>query len=224
MPLYSVIIPTLNEEENLELLLNHLRSFDEDIEIIISDGGSRDNTIKIAESFNVKICRSSPGKGLQLNEGTKYAEGKTLIYLHADTFLPQNSFILINDFFCNSHNKIATFKLSFDTENFLMKLYCRATKFDTIFTTFGDQAIVIEKEFLKSLGGFPNIKLFEDVELFRNARKVAPIYKFPAAVITSGRRFYKKGIILTQLFNIYYFTLYLMKVNPDKIYEKYFGK
>lgn len=222
MTLYSIIIPTLNEEENIGKVLQHLNLFNEDIEIIIADGGSTDNTINIAESFNIKICKSPPGKGIQLNEGTKYANGKILIYLHADTFLPQNAFNLIKDYFTKDEVKIATFALNFDSNKLLMKLYSRFTKFDSMFTTFGDQAIVVKKDFLKSAGGFPQIKIFEDVEFFRVVRRKTKIYKLPAVVVTSSRRFYKKGIISTQLLNIYFFILYLLKVHPDKIYKKYF--
>ena len=222
MPRYSIIIPTLNEEPNIHKLLTHLKNFNDDIEIIISDGRSTDDTIKIAESFNVTICNSQTGKGQQLNEGAKLATGKILIFLHADTFLPTNAFEIINDFFQKDEIKIATFKLCFDSENIFMKLYCRFTEFDSMFTTFGDQAIVIKKDFFERLGGFPNFKIFEDVEFFRKVRKHTKIYKLPSEVITSSRRFYKKGIILTQLLNIYFFILYLLKVHPDKIYKKYF--
>ena len=219
---YSIIIPTLNEEDNIQRLLQHLKSFKKDKEIIIVDGGSGDNTLKLAESFGVKICKSPPGKGKQLNEGTKHAKGKILIYLHADTFLPTDAFNLVQEYFSRDEVRIATFKLSFDSNNFFMKTYCRFTNFDSMFTTFGDQAIIAKKEFINEMGGFPNIRIFEDVEFFRNVRKRTKIYKLPASVITSGRRFYKKGIITTQLLNIYFFILYLLKVSPDKIYKRYF--
>lgn len=219
---YSIIIPTLNEEVNIHKLLAYLKNFKEDIEIIISDGGSTDNTIKIAESHNVKICKSQTGKGHQLNEGAKFANGEILIFLHADTILPSNAFVIINDFFQIDEIKVAVFKLRFDSENIFLKTYNWFTKFDSMFTTFGDQAIVIKKEFFESVEGFPNIKIFEDVEFFRKARKYTKIYKLPAEVITSSRRFYNKGIILTQLLNIYFFILYLLNVHPDNIYKKYF--
>ena len=86
MSKYSVIIPTLNEERYLPPVLEHLKKIDEDLEIIIADGGSKDNTVKIAESFNVKVCKSKKGKGFQLNNGAGCATGDILIFLHADTF------------------------------------------------------------------------------------------------------------------------------------------
>ena len=163
-----------------------------------------------------------PNRGLQLNEGTKFAKGNVLIYLHADTFLPPNAFNLIQKLFTNEKVNIAAFKLCFDSNNIFMKSYCWFTKFDTMFTTFGDQAIVIKKSFLSDMGGFPNFRIFEDVEFFRRVRKKTKVYKFPQAVVTSSRRFYKKGVILTQLLNVYFFILYLLKVDTDIIYKKYF--
>jgi rSAM/selenodomain-associated transferase 2 len=222
MSKYSVIIPTLNEEKCLPSVLEHLNIFDEDIEIIIADGGSKDNTVKIAESFNIKVCKSEKGKGIQLNNGAGCATGGILIFLHADTLLPANAFGLINDLLLVRKVDIATFKMKFDKESFLMDMYSWFTKFDSIFTTFGDQAIVIRREFFNELNGFPNLTIFEDLELCRKARSKTKIYKLPAFVTTSARRFETIGILKNQLFNGLYILQYLVGIHPDKIYKKYF--
>ena len=222
MSKYSVIIPTLNEEKYLPPVLEHLKKFDEDLEIIIADGGSEDTTVKIAERFNVKVCRSEKGKGIQLNNGAGCAKGAVLIFLHADTFLPLNAFSLINEYLLVRKVEIAAFKMKFDKESFLMDIYSWFTKFDSIFTTFGDQVIVIRREFFNELNGFPNLTLFEDVELCRKARSKTKIYKLPAFVTTSARRFETKGTLKTQLLNGLYILQYLVGKDPDKIYKKYF--
>ena len=134
MSKYSVIIPTLNEEEYLPPVLEHLKKIDEDLEIIIADGGSKDNTVKIAERFNVKVCKSEKGKGFQLNNGAGCAKGAVLIFLHADTFLPANAFNLINKYMLVRKIDIAAFKMKFDKESFLMDMYSWFTKFDSVFT------------------------------------------------------------------------------------------
>jgi rSAM/selenodomain-associated transferase 2 len=219
---YSIIIPTLNEEKFLPLLLKQSEQFNEDFEIIIADGGSKDNTLKTADDFDVKICRGEKGKGLQLNNGAKCSSGKVLIFLHADTFLPADAFNVISEYMFISNVNIATFKMKFDTENFLMKIYSWFTKFDSIFTTFGDQVIVIRRSFFDELGGFADFPLFEDVELLRKARKETKVYKLPSYITTSGRRFVRNGIIKTQLLNGLYIMEYLLGVSPTKIYKKYF--
>ncbi|MGB5894962.1 MAG: TIGR04283 family arsenosugar biosynthesis glycosyltransferase [Ignavibacteriaceae bacterium] len=222
MSKYSVIIPTLNEEKYLPPVLEHLENIDENIEIIIADGGSKDNTVKIAERFNVKVCKSGKGKGLQLNNGAGCATGDILIFLHADTFLPVNAFSLINEYFVVSKINIAAFKMKFDKESFLMVIYSWFTKFDSVFTTFGDQVIVIRRDFFNELNGFPNLTIFEDLELCRIARSKTKIYKLPAFAITSARRFEKRGILKSQLLNGLYILQYLVGIDPDKIYKKYF--
>lgn len=219
---YSIIIPTLNEERYLPSVLDHLINLDGDLEIIIADGGSKDNTVKVAESFNVKVCKSDKGKGIQINNGAGCATGEILIFLHADTFLPQNAFSLINEYLLVRNVTIATFKMKFDEKSFLMDLYSWFTKFDTIFTTFGDQVIVVRRSLFEELNGFPDIPLFEDVELFRKARRKTKVYKLPSYVTTSARRFKRKGILKTQLLNGLYIVEYLIGISPKNIYLKYF--
>jgi rSAM/selenodomain-associated transferase 2 len=219
---YSIIIPTLNEEEFLPRVLTNLQKFREEIEIIISDGGSTDNTIKIAENLGAKVCSSKKGKGMQMNRAVQSSNGEVLIFLHADTFLPDDTLYLINKFFFTGKIDIATFKMKFDSENLVMKIYSWFTRFDSIFTTFGDQVIVVRRNFFNELGGFPNLPIFEDVEFFRKARKSKTIYKLQSFATTSARRFEKRGILKTQLLNGFYILSYFAGKNPDNIYSKYF--
>ena len=219
---YSIIIPTINEEEFLPRVLTNLQKFSEEIEIIISDGGSTDNTIKIAESLGAKVCNSKKGKGMQMNKAAQSSKGEVVIFLHADTFLPDDALYLINKFFFTGKIDIATFKMKFDSKNLVMKIYSWFTRFDSIFTTFGDQVIVVRRNFFNELGGFPNLPIFEDVEFFRKARKTTTIYKLPSFATTSARRFEKRGILKTQLLNGFYILSYFTGKNPENIYNTYF--
>jgi rSAM/selenodomain-associated transferase 2 len=219
---YSIIIPTLNEEDYLPEVLNHLKQFREDFEIIITDGGSVDDTIRLAQSFKTKIVKSNQSKGMQLNSGTLNSSGEILIYLHADTFLPKDAFTLINEFFFTGKIDIATFKMKFDSSNRIMRIYSWFTKFESKFTTYGDQVIVLNRNFYNEIGGFPVISVFEDVELLKNARKKTKIHKLPSYVTTSARRFEKYGFLKTQLLNAWYHLQYHLGVSTEKIYKSYF--
>ena len=103
-----------------------------------------------------------------------------------------------------------------------MNIYSWFTKFDSTFTTFGDQVIVIQRGFFNELNGFPKLTIFEDVELCRQARSKTKIYKLHAFVTTSARRFETRGAIKTQLLNGLYILQYLAGKDPDNIYKKYF--
>jgi len=204
--------------------LEQLKKTNENLEIVIADGGSLDNTLIIAENSGAVICKSECGRGLQLAAGAKLANGKVLIFLHADTLLPANAFELIDEYFSRKNIKIATFRMKFDYDHPLLNLYSWFTRFDSIFTNFGDQVIVVLKSFYDELGGFRKIKIFDDVDFLRKARKKTKVYKLPANVVTSARRFLNKGIIKTQILNSYYILEYLLGTDEEKIYKKYFGE
>ncbi len=203
--------------------MEQLKSLGNNHEVIVTDGGSKDNTIGIAKSFNTKVCIGEKGRGKQLLDGASCSNGDVLIYLHADTLLPDDAFEQIDKLFTNDEVKIASFRMRFDDNHPVLKLYSYFTRFDSFFTNFGDQVIVIKKDFYNELNGFEAIKIFEDVDLLRRARKRTKVYKIPAYVITSARRFLKVGVFKMQLKNFFYLMNFLAGSDKDKIYNKYFG-
>ena len=187
------------------------------------DGGSTDDTVAVSRNYNAAVLFSEKGKGIQLNQGADYADGDILLFLHADTFLPENAFDFLDVHFADEVNKLTTFRLAFDLDHTLMRAYESFSKYDSILTTFGDQCIVIRKSFFEKLGRFPEIPIMEDIALLRKARKFTTIIKQPVPVLTSSRRFVKNGLITTQLLNAWYIFLYLIGINPSYIHSKYFN-
>jgi hypothetical protein len=120
----------------------------------------------------------------------------------------------MTNYFTDPNIQIGTFRLAFDSQNAMLRFYCSFTKFDSMFTRFGDQCIVIRKSFFNEIGGFPDWPLFEDVHLLRLARRRTKIISFPSRVITSARRFVARGIIRTQILNGFLLLLYLCGVSP----------
>lgn len=218
---FSVIIPTLNEAKFIQTTIQRIRDLDESAQIIIADGESSDETVQICRKAKLEVVFSKRGRGSQCNAGAEKASGDVLLFLHADTFLPQNAFQLLSDYFSNEQIKIGTFRLSFDSPNPMLRFYCMFTKFDSMFTRFGDQCIVVRKSFFKELRGFPDWPLFEDVHLLRLARQRMAIISFPSYVITSARRFKTRGIIRTQIFNGLLLFLYLLGVSPVHLAKWY---
>jgi rSAM/selenodomain-associated transferase 2 len=211
---FSVIIPTLNEAKFIQPTIQRIRDLDESAQIIIADGESWDETVQLCQKAKLEIVFSKLGRGSQCNAGAEKASGDILLFLHADTLLPPNAFELLADYFSNPQIKIGTFRLSFNSENPMLHFYCLFTKFDSMFTRFGDQCIVIRKSFFNEIGGFPDWPLFEDVHLLRSARRRTSVVSFPSQVITSARRFERRGIIRTQIFNGLLLLLYLFGVSP----------
>jgi len=221
---YSVIIITYNEEEKI---LDCIKSVNDasrniyDVEIIISDGGSTDNTYNIVRKEKIVFNKSLIGRGVQCNSGARLANGEILIFLHADTLFPINGFTILENTFTNIDVQIGTFRLMFDEQSFIYRIYSFFTQFDSIFTSFGDQCIIVRKNFFNKLGGFPNWHIFEDVHFLRKARKEIEIHSFKGTVITSARRFKKNGLLFQQLRNLYYIFLYFTGINHKNLKAKY---
>jgi rSAM/selenodomain-associated transferase 2/rSAM/selenodomain-associated transferase 1 len=221
---FSVIIPTYNEENTIASCIHRVRQLEKNAEIIVADGGSTDNTLAIAQELNVFICHSEKGRGRQYNLAASHASGDVLLFLHADTMLPENAFEFLCKYFSNSSVNVGTFRLSFDVRHWLLDVYSWFTRFDSVFTRFGDQCIVVRKSFFDSIGGFSAWPIIEDVEFLSRARKREKIHSFPASVITSARRFLHNGIIRQQLRNAYYLLLYFLGVSPARIASLYSKK
>lgn len=220
---YSLIVPCLNEEKFITECLRSIRkSFNSD-EIILVDGGSSDKTLELAYQFNVRIIKSTGGRGVQMNIGAEEASGDIFIFVHADTFIPDNARHLIENAFSNSDIKIATFRLGFDADHKILNFYSKFSNYDSMFTKFGDQCIIIRKTFFREIGGFPNWSIFEDVHLLNKARKKSKIKILAAEVVTSARKFLLGGIIRTQFRNAFLFLQYFIGLDQKKIARNYYS-
>ena len=223
---YSVIIPTFNEKTVIKKVLTDLNLLREnlpyEIEIIISDGNSSDGTIEICNDFDLTLIHSDKGRGKQLSSGANASKGNVLIFLHADVEIPKDLFLFLDDNF-GSDAKVAAFRMRLNVKNLLYKLYSFFTRFDSVFTTFGDQGIIVKKDFYNLLGGFREIPLMEDVDFLQKARSKTKIIKFNKEINVSTRRFEKVGIIKTQLKSFICIVSFLFGVDPNKIYKFYYS-
>jgi rSAM/selenodomain-associated transferase 2 len=221
MPKISCIIPTLNAQDHLGACLRSLRPGAE--EIIVADGASTDNTRAIAQDFGARFISSARGRGVQCNAGAKAAGGDVLAFIHADSLLGDNALATAASAFEDGRCQLAKFTLGFDHDHWLLRASSWCARFDSLWTSFGDQGIVIRRSFFDELGGFKDMPLFEDVDLFRRARRKTKIRLLPAPVVTSARKFKEGGVIRQQLKNGWLIARYLGGASPEKLYESYYA-
>jgi rSAM/selenodomain-associated transferase 2/rSAM/selenodomain-associated transferase 1 len=220
---FSVVIPTLNEETNIRECVFNVRNMGPEVEVIVADGGSNDRTVQVAHEAGAAVCRSRCGRGTQMNAGAALASGDILLFLHADTKLPTNVFDVLADFFQDGNVQVGTFRVTYAPNHVALSLYSILARYDTIFSSFGDQCIVVRKQFFTSLGGFPDWPLFEDVHFLRMARAKTHIYKFPATVQTSSRRLQQNGVLRQLARDVWYIVQYLRGVPSEQLAAKYDG-
>lgn len=217
----SVIIPTLNEAAGLAATLDRVRSVLPHAEIVVADGGSTDGTAGIALAHGVRLVSGPRGRGRQLAAGAEVAHAEVLLFLHADTRLPPDALAVIERGLADPRVRIGTFRLSFDSGSWFLRVCAWFTRYDSVFTRFGDQGIVVRRDFYTQLGGFPAWPLFEDVELLRRARRLTRIISFPSAVITSARRFRRGGHLGQQCRNGWLLCRFLAGTSPYILAAEY---
>ncbi len=206
----SIIIPTYNEEngigETLRNIYKHVNNKN-NIEVIVTDGGSTDNTLHVVKEFPVRtILSKEKSRAVQMNTGVSIARGNILYFLHADTFPPKNFDILIANAVKN-HFNAGCFNMKFDYQHRFLQMNAWFTRFNLNAFRFGDQSLFVTKDIFDSCGKFdPAYQIFEDQEIIPRLRKRTQFMVIKNPVITSARKYVTYGIYKTQ---VVYFTIYL---------------
>ena len=218
----SIIIPVLNEEENLKVLLPYLKenAFDTN-EIIVVDGGSRDATISIAQNKNTKIITSDRGRAKQMNAGASVANGEVLYFLHADTFPPKGYDTLIKEAVKTGKNA-GCFRMKFDSSHWWLRLAGWFTRFNWKICRGGDQSLFVTKKLFEEIGGYDeNYFIYEDNVLIAELYKRTSFTVLPKAVTSSARRYLDKGIWQLQFHFWWIHFKKAMGHSPEKLYAYY---
>ncbi|MFQ4143004.1 TIGR04283 family arsenosugar biosynthesis glycosyltransferase [Chlorogloeopsis sp. ULAP02] len=218
----SIIIPTLNEAENIKATLASIQP-STDLETIVVDGGSQDNTLAIAESLGAKVIKSNLGRACQMNAGASVAGGEILLFLHADTRLPFDFDVMIRKALEKPGVVAGAFALRIDAELLSLRLVEWGVNVRSRFwqMPYGDQAFFLTKEIFLYIGGFPELPIMEDFELIRRLRTLGKIALVPVPVITSARRWLQKGVWQTTLMNQIVIVAYFLGVSPERIRRWY---
>ena len=218
IPQISVIIPTLNEAHTIRNTLESTHNIP-GVEILVVDGGSADNTVHIARTYNVQIFHSLPGRACQMNKGASVANGQLLVFLHADTLLPKGFEQHVRSLVSRPEFVAGAFQLSIDSASHSLRIIEKIANWRSrhLQIPYGDQAIFMEKKRFLDMGGFPNLPIMEDLEFVRQLRSQGQMVIAPISVITSGRRWKRLGILRTTLINQIMILAFYVGIDPLRL-------
>jgi rSAM/selenodomain-associated transferase 2 len=231
-PPVSVIIPALNEAEAIAATVRSAHAAGAD-EVIVVDGGSRDGTPDTASQVADAVFFSLPGRARQMNAGASKATGEILVFLHADTMLPEGSIASVRE--ATDRNGVLggafSVRLGISPDapplrRAALRLISRMINVRSrLFRAYtGDQAIFLRRDVFEAIGAYPEIPLMEDVELSRRLTKRGRTALLPTQVQTSARRWETHGILRTILLMWGLRLSYLLGMSPTRCAEIYGGR
>ncbi len=220
----SVIIPALNEAENLARLLAALQREEAVHEVIVADGRSEDATTAIAGKFGARVVRSIPGRGFQLAEGARRARGEVLLFLHADSDFPEGGLRAIEKTLTqNPHSPGGNFRLLFEgPDKFSRWLEGFYAWIRALGVYYGDSGLFVRQSVYQRLGGFRPIALMEDFDFVRRLEKAGDTCHIEdPPLTTSSRRFEGRHPVMIVLGWLWIHGLYYLRVRPDRLARLY---
>ena len=210
----SIIIPTYNEAENMGRVLTRLREYSTPdlAEIIVVDGGSADNTLKMAREHGADISCVSPHKGraAQMNYGASLARGDVFYFVHADT-LPPKTYIEDIMIALEKGYPMGCFRFKFDSDRKLLRINAYFTRFDRLMCRGGDQTLFVTRRLFEELEGYrADFKIMEEYDFLTRARRLAPFRIIPKDVIVSARKYDNNSYLRVNLANFIVFMMYFL--------------
>jgi len=200
----SLVVPTLNEEQNILRTLECIFEYasnPRELELIVVDGGSTDSTVALLEQWQmnhpeqaITLLMGPAGRALQMNLGASHARADIVYFLHADTQPPKNYDKLIA---CNldATQQAGCFRMAFDTNHWWLKLAAWGTRFNWRFCRGGDQSLFVQKDLFNQLGGYDQRHIIcEDLNLIDRLYRATHFIVLPHQVISSARKYRTLGI------------------------------
>ena len=217
----SIIIPTLDEAATIRVAAALLARWHEQVEVIIADGGSTDGTVEAARECGLLVIPAPRGRGPQMNAGAQAASGAILLFLHADTRLPDEALTMIERTLADPAVCGGNFNLLFDGGTRAARLLTRIYPFLRLGgMCYGDSAIFVRREVFEALGGYRDFPIFEDVDLFRRMKRRGRFVRLPVCATTSSRRFEGRFVRTFALWSLLQ-VLYWLGVSPRWLERMY---
>jgi len=216
-PRLSIIIPTLNEAGSLAALLAALRRDFAGAEVIVADGGSEDDTLKIACTAD-RVIHAPRGRAAQMNAGASVAAGEVLWFLHSDSTPPHDALAHIEGILASGCCG-GCFRIWFDESEWVFRIGDALSnlKVDLTGIAYGDHGFFCTVEAFRRVGGYPVVSLLEDADLYRALGRSGGVRQAPAYIFTSARRYHAHGPWRTTLIYVALSTLYMLGYQREKL-------
>jgi rSAM/selenodomain-associated transferase 2 len=220
----TIVLPVLNEAAIIVGALQALAPLRaRGAEIIVADGGSTDGTPNLTTPFADRVIAVPRGRGAPLNAGAALGTGDALLFLHADTSLPDNADRLIAA--ALAHRAWGRFDLRIAGRHPFLAVVARMINWRSRITGIatGDQAIFVTREAFAAVGGFPDLPLMEDIAISQRLKRLCRPFCIAMPAVTSGRRWEQKGVIRTILLMWRLRLAYYLGVEPARL-ARWYGR
>ncbi len=222
-PELSIVVPVLDEAAHLVERLQALQSMRrEGAELIVADGGSRDDTARLAAALADRVVTAPRGRAAQMNAGAAASRGRVLLFLHADTALPDNAARAVLAA-VGTNPAWGRFDVRIDGRHPLLRVVERMMNWRSRLTGIatGDQAIFVSRALFDQAGGFADLPLMEDIALSSRLKRLTPPVCLRQHVITSARRWQTHGVLRTILLMWYLRAAFFLGADPARLALRY---
>ena len=224
MPSISVIIPVLNESGTILRCLEQFHGVP-DAEVVVVDGGSTDGTQDLVSDTGLTalVCSDRPGRAFQMNEGARESKGEILLFLHADTELPEDGLKMISSALEDPAVAGGRFRLGLDEEGWQFRLISKASTWRSrlLGITYGDQGIFCRSSVFRKVSGFPNLEIFEDSEFCDRVEQEGRFVLLAGSVCSSARRWRRSGVWVTIVWMWVLRVLFKLSVSDSRLRKWY---
>ena len=227
-PRLSIIVPTLNEAQGIAEFLAGLQSFRRrGVEVILADGGSDDGTPDAAAPLvDRAVTCARRGRAVQMNQGAAQARGEVLLFLHADTRLPDHADRYILEGLAAQAKRWGRFDVRLSGAALMLRVVERLMNLRSRLSGIatGDQGIFVERRLFEQTGGFADMALMEDIEFCRRVKRHGHPLCLPEPVVTSSRRWERHGIWRTIILMWRLRLAYYFGAAPERLARRYHGR
>ncbi len=228
----AVVIPALDEEEQIEGAIETAQAAEAssrnsglegaeqvEIEVVVVDAGSRDETVRLAQRAHVRILSSERGRARQLEMGWRAVAADVVLFLHADTRLPLGWAQAVQFSLRRPERAGGAFRLRLDASGraFRVVEFFVRLRVALMGLPYGDQAIFVRRSVLESMGGLPQVALMEDLDLVRAMKKWGRIQVLPLAVRSSARRYLEDGIVRTVFVHLMALAAWRLGLDRERV-------